>query len=259
MPYRKKKSWISFIKKAQAANLKNYGTKTVIRNSKVEQSWTDLVDYQGTASVTLYGKRGTDNATNTGNRDVFDITSQEPNFNEVTEKIMFTSGVLDITFHNTGNTKLEVDLYQIVFAGRGNNGVNIKQDFQDAVQNTKELDGAAQTEFLATRGLTPFDVTAALARGYKIQKKVKYFCSAGEVFTYQLRDPKNFMLSGYSILTTEDTGESAYNWKTKFLFFVVKQVPVFGSEQSSGAYSIGCTRSYKYKVIADNQDNLEFI
>lgn len=258
MPYKKKKRWISFTKKSSAVQMKSLGTTAIVKNDRISRTWTGQANYQDTCAIALYGKAGQDVANSeVGMRDLLDITTAEPDFNTVNEKAIFTSATLDMTFHNTGTFKLEVDVYQMVYAGRGAPGPGIKTDLNAAVIGTREPDLTAQTAFLSTRGLTPFDISSASARGYRVMKKIKYFCGAGEVFTYQIRDPKNYVIPGYNILSAQDSGECALRYKTKFLVFIVKAVPSQADDGSSGQYAIGVTRSYHYKISKTNENFLK--
>ena len=77
----------------------------------------------------------------------------------------------------------------------------------------------------------------------------------GEVFTYQVRDPKR-----RSFLQKDMNQMEGYNrpGATRIVYFVAKLVPGLTVGSTNGTFQeqlyIGCTRKYLYKIEGNNDD-----
>lgn len=258
-PKKIRRKYKRIAKNARWALIKTLGTRTQIRNHEVGNSWTagawTTSSSQRVSAVALYGLNGTTpTAQHAGYTDVAAVSTNDPDFDEKSEAILFSGAVLDLTFRNTSASMgLEVDMYEIIFKGTSSAG-NIILDYNNAIGDTTKQAGAlvgpVTLGSLDSRGITPFDVSLASSRGYKILKKTKYFVPAGQTFTFQHRDPRNHYISAQTVLN-ENNGQ--WRWQTYNLLFVAK--PLVGTSTSTaGSFSIGATRSYKYKVLKDNKD-----
>lgn len=254
MPGRKRRQWVKAVKKHQAIATKSVGTRTALKNGTLAGSFTGSGQF--VCSAAMYGLNGAaDWGINQGYKDLFDILSGDTTgeMDARNEKCIFTSSVLDLTFHNTGDTKLEVDIYHIrVRDGTVTN--RLEDTIGEALVGTSN-NGTGASPSLGTRGFTPFEATVASQRGLKIYRKIKHFVGVGEVFTHQLKDPRNHVLNGPKLWNSNVFNEGVYNWqgKTQMLMFIVKSVPGTGAEANS-AFSIGITRVYRWKVLESNED-----
>ena len=123
--------------------------------------------------------------------------------------------------------------------------------------------GAAGTNLLLNdRGITPFDVTFALARGKcKIWKKTKMFIRNGQTATYQYRDPKRRVWSQNYM----DAGIGCNMPKaTHWILIIAKAVPGITVGSTGGTttrerLTIGLTRKYLYKIEGANDDRTEYV
>lgn len=253
MPRYKKKRWVGFVKKTNAVNLSKLGTKSIVFNDVFGEATASPL-FQYAHCVALYGYAGSpDNATNEiGWQDVRRIGNNDITTDNYTEKFVFSSAILDTTFHNTGTTKLEVDVYEIMCTGR-NHGASWLQDYIVVQSATGAIDGVGTSLNLQQRGVTPFEFGGLSKLGYKIAKKTKFFSGPGEVFTYQMRDAKNRWVNGYDLYRFSAGSVGVHHKMTKCLVFIAKSVPGTPADQN-GNYSIGCTRTYKYKVLLGNSD-----
>ena len=254
MPRRQKKQWKRAVRKHTAIQLKSVGTRSCIRNGELTGS--QLGSSQYVQNIALYGLAGREDDPNSiGFRDIYDIASQDTTqqIDEMNEKCIFTSGVMDLTFNNTGATKLEVDIYSIRVKDIDVQH-NLVRTYEEALAATTNNNaGAAVT--LATRGWTPFEASVASAQGCRVFKKVKHFVGAGEVFTHQIRDPGNYWFNGAKLWRPRLVAEENWNFRkaTQCLLIIVKNV-VGGDPEALGEWTIGVTRAYKWKVIEDNKD-----
>jgi len=263
MPYRKKRQWKRFVKKVNAALLKEVGTKTIIRNTQVSAAWAD--DSQQALGVVLFGKDGlTDSSIRAGLDDMRQIFANDPDLSNPTSQAHFFSGVIDFTFTNmselvgdasNNNTGLEIDLYELVFTKYVDNA-GLASMFIQAATNTDAINMLNPAVTINVRGATPFDLPDFLAQGVRILKKTKFFLGKGEVATYQYRDPKNFKMRRDVVDNADEN--FAIPYKTRGFLFVGKGIPTPDATKVLKSLQIGCTRKYGYKVISKNidQDNV---
>lgn len=250
MPYRKKKRWIRTIRTNRALQMKSLATRSVVRNSTIIADYNPgLEDAQAFSVAALYGYNGTDVLNNeVGMSDIQNITQNDGDINDQADKFVFASACLDLTFNNVGTNKLEVDVYTVYCNGR-QHGANFSGDQSYVNANTPTIGGGASLE-LNDRGATPFSFPGMSSLGHRVMKKVKHFVGAGEVFTHQVRDPRNVWINNYELQRFTPGTVFAKKGLTKYLLFIVKRVP--GSEGNI-QYRIGCTRSYSYKVLKENK------
>ena len=124
--------------------------------------------------------------------------------------------------------------------------------FAQAASDTGAIGGGTAIAGLGSRGVTPWDLPEALAE-FKgtIWKKTKFEIGYGQSFTYQIRDPKNRVIT--KNVLDKLTGGNKPGW-TRYLLILSK--PIAGYDQSVeygeavNAYcatAIGATRKYTYK------------
>lgn len=260
MPRRKRRQWKKFVQKVTAVQMKNIGTKTVLFNRLGGQTWSG--SGQWFMTYTLYGKDGQSdsNIRTHGNRDIADIFLNDPDTQDATAKLLFGSGVLDLTIVNnstiasgTGqNASLEVDVYEIMYS-KTFDAPSALAYWEDAATNTGLINpGGIAGLQPTTRGCTPFDFSEALSNGPKILKKTKFFLGQSETATYQLRDAKTHVFNKRFI----DDGDSncVIRKITKTLLVVAKGVPTVNSATVNYNIQIGNTRKYSYKLMKENLD-----
>jgi len=247
MPYRRRKRWGRFVKKVMAVTEKEIGTRSVIANNTLQIGGVSTL--QAVGVISLYGWRGTTSTSAVGTADVRGITQNDTDINAVNEKWKFTSAVLDCTFNNTGAADLEVDVYEVIKTGRTTTTAgDLVSEYGNALANTITPPGTMTTPTISIRGWTPFNCSIASSKGLKIIKKRKYFLKQDETFTYQVRDPRTYWVTGSDL---EVGSEYARRGMTKMLLIISK--PVVGSGADVHELVAGCTRSYHYKVMENNE------
>lgn len=264
MPRRKKKQWIKFAKKVNAVALKDFATKTIVRNSQLGVNWA--TDDQEFLTITIYGKDGqadTVSALSKGNDDLKQIFANDPDLLDASSSGHFTAGVLDLTICNNSfaadsaeNTGMEVDVYEIMYT-KMDDYPSATSMITRAQTNTGQINGAVASLTLVQRGVTPFDFPDASSNGFKILKKTKYFLGRGQTATYQYRDPKNYQFRQSFINNDDDN--FAIRKVTRTLMVVAKGVPTATPTAVTKRINIGATRNYKYKILKDNIDEDNYL
>lgn len=261
MPRRRRRAWKSFYKKFKAAELKAIGTSTVLRNDQVNEFATYDASaspsrLQTVAAACLFGK--VSSTTTGGWNDMATIVADDSRLNG-SAKMLFSTGILDVTVTNTAtNTvNLEVDVYHIRCAGTGQprDLTNNPYDyFTNAAAQTGTMGGTLN---IFSRGATPFEFPAAIKLGrWKIIKKYKHFITNGQCFTYQVKDPRNWVYDT-SELNLSASATHMYNYqpgRTQFLLFVAKPVAGQTPTNNTNLITVGITRKYCYKAIQYNYD-----
>jgi len=255
-PRYQRRRWAKFFKKTQAVMMKSVGTNTVVRNSTIADE-TNAANPQKVLVANLYGHYGTDIGNECGTRDILDVINNDIGRLGTGGKVHFDTGVLDITFRSTPPSNetqstrgMEVDVYEVLHRDdtRQSNftGMLSQANTQTGVINTTSLS-------INQRGVTLFDFPALIKMSkMKILKKTKIFLPIGQTFTYQIRDPRNWVLPAAEI---NDNIHFVQRYRTKSVVAVFKAVVSAG-----GAYpaevrlEAGVTRKYKYKIIEDSED-----
>lgn len=279
MPRRKRRRWGRFIKKVRAVNEKDMGTRTVVMNDSVTVTNAQS-GWHCCATLALYPQSSTKNWLNDLNvisqlENLANPTAAAGETIDKTSKIMFKSGILDLTFRNTTyktddvtvGAPVEVDVYELMMGKDALTGAtghaSLSQVFADGTTDTLNIGGVGTEVTIQSRGATPFDIPAALSRyRIKIFKKKKYFLDPGGTFTYQIRDPKNHFRDLEDL--NERLGFNRPGW-TRILYIILKVVPGFtvGNNPPASTYqeqmTIGVTRKYSYKIEGIHSDRDRYL
>lgn len=253
MPRYKRKRWGNFVKKVQAVNAKQQGTKTLVLNASKQNT---AVSYdQMLQFFSLYGRSGADPTNELGSSDLRYCMNQIAPAAPYSKKFTFKSGIMDLTVTNSGTKKLEVDLYHITYWGEGQ-----APSFGDALadaESTTPTMGTATALTLKARGATPFDFPA-LMRFLKctIQKKTKYFIDAGDTITYQLRDAKEYKYAEEDQLAIAGGDQLAKKNMTQSVLLIAKTLA--GATYDGAQLTTGVTRKYSF-TNWDNTDEDGFL
>lgn len=266
MPRWKKRRWVKFVKKVNAVTINQLGTKTVVFNSVARGGVAPGSTDQGLLACHLYGKRGEwtfgpGNIGEAGLRDLDTIFNSAGGLANPLDNrsFMFASATMDLTAKNTGETGLEVDVYQVSYGeDLTSQSKNASQLFDRAVAETQDFESFTGLT-LRNRGVTLFDLPEAIkAVKLKIWSKRKYFLPVGATFTYQYRDPKNHKIPQSRVREFNDTLEGnttsfIYPGLTRGVFIVYKKITT--ETALNAELSVGCTR--KYKFVVDTADRTE--
>jgi len=278
MPRGKKRRWRRFVQKIHAAAEKDLGTRTVLLNDAASITNT-TANKQICLTVALYGQRSTTSHLN----DMYQISALE-NFEanpttaggittEKSTKIMFQSGVLDITVRNTTfqsdnnsiSAKMEIDVYELFIKKDALSSLTAYNNLSSLLSlgytDTKNIGGIGTGITSDDRGVTPFECPFALSRfGIKILSKKKYFLEGGGTFTYQVRDPRRRVCDTQDLISRQ--GFNRRGW-TRIIYIVGKIVPGYTVGAAAGQYTeslnLGITRKYFYKIQGANDDRDRYV
>lgn len=296
MPRRKRRNWRRFVKKVNAVDERELGTRTVLFNNQIQATVGSggSSDKQGCLTLALYSFGG--NTTAPYLRDGRQIGGLENRGNPTsaagdtvypTTKLMFHSAILDLTIRNasvegTGaappaaatviSGDLELDLYEITVNEPLNqfNGTSVTlwENLSQLLngQDVPEIGGTGTGIAIQDRGASPWEFPTQLGPyRVRINKKTKFFIPSGRTITYQMRDPSRRVCQ-----LQELDGDFSINKRgwTKFVFMVYKLVP--GLFQTGNAVppgpgiydariEVGNTRKYMYKVEGINEARERYI
>lgn len=283
MPYKKRKRWVRFVKKVNAVDERELGTRTVLFNKTV--NFSNLTPQQQVLGYcALYPLQCPDPGTGFQSHmnDLKGISGLENQGNPTavsgervgpSTKMMFHSAVMDLTVRNnsfvtgqpegSGNT-LELDVYEVISSKKWNDASGTKQNIIQALEKgdaeTPVIGGTGNPITIQDRGCTPWELPAGISRyGLKILKKTKYFLQGGQTMTYQIRDASRHVTTvGY---LDDSLGVNKPGW-TRHVFLIGKSVPGTvlgaGTGQVTELLSLGVTRKYMYKVEGLNESRDEY-
>lgn len=280
MPKKKRKMWLRFVKKVNAVDERELGSRTVLINDTITSTHSAG---QGCLTLSLYSWKN-DAPTRGWLRDLEQIGGIENAASPTvtlgatvnpTSKVMFHSGIMDVTIRNTSYFKdtnnaeqaapdaaIELDLYEIYHRTTAATGSVTPGDMSTLLNSydDDQIGGTGTGISITDRGASPFEFGGQMGKfGIKILKKTKYFIPNGQTITFQVRDPKRHVCT-YKDLTDND-GFAKPGW-TRTFYLMYKLVPgiLLGSTASTytGRISVGSTRKYLYKIegINDNRERL---
>lgn len=282
MPKYKKRRWKRFTKKVSAVSEKELGSQTRLFNSTITASNSANND-SGQVTLALYSQKSIKAHLNDIQNIHADLNTGDPTALTGTTKynstkIIYKSGVLDMTIRNTSfftdesdakDLTLEVDIYAMAMKKPARLVTTLVDDelndfkelYKDADSETNRINGSGNKltdDGQFRRGVTPFEFPYATSKyGLKIIKKSKYFLTNGQTMTYQCRDAKRH------VLNLDYHGEGFNKPGVTKLFFVIfKAIPGFvrgtGPGQITEQLTIGSTRKYMYNIRGVNDVRDEF-
>lgn len=167
-----------------------------------------------------------------------------------TSKFMIKYGIIDMTINNTGDAKLEIDKYHIVYKDNVEYptfGSLLSGSYSRQASLTSTI---ADKVALTSRGATMFDLPNTIADAYiKVMSKEKLFLGVGETMNFQYKHKKPFTLTSSEI--SADNNYFAHKEWTHTFLFVFKQVS--GGSGLAPTLNLGCTRSYAWYVEGETQ------
>lgn len=271
MPRRKKRRWVSFVRKVNAAAEKELGSRTVLFNDQINSS-SATVGQQGCLTLALYAQyNGTqgwlnDLRTIAGLENVGNPTAAAGETTDASTKFMFQSAVMDITLRNVstlqtdaGGTRqldaaaaLELDIYEIQVRKQSATATAVSVDLSQMLNSfdTSQIGGTGTGISIQDRGASPWEMTTGLSNfGLKVLSKTKYFIPNGQTITHQIRDPSRHVWAKSQLDSFDDWADKK---TTRVLYIIYKLVPglLVGSTVNTyqQAIVVGSTRKYLYKI-----------
>lgn len=282
MPSFRKRRWKIFKRKVLAVSEKDLGTQQVVFNSSYTFT-NNVAGYQSASTSLLYPLQSTTTYANDLNNISGFIAGAATTVAtglavSPSTKILFQSGILDITMRNAstyydGTTfaldsraRMEVDVYECTSGHTaeeiGSTYSTPLNTFATNISNTDPIGGGATTELrLDLRGCTPFDLSYALSRfKIKIWSKRKYQVSNNDQITYQVRDPRR-----HSLVYREMSNQDGWNKPglTRFVIIIAKISPGLTVGNTAGTFQenmvVGTTRKYTFKVENWTEDRSAYL
>lgn len=267
MPYRKRKQWVSFVKKSTAVQMKNIALQTFVISQNM--NLPSPVNATRTLSMTINSING--NIGSSGSyappttftpgigitNDIARIIQAEnsregflnPNNDQLT--IMVESVTMDIAIRNVaGTTGTLLELYYFVARKDLEDdeaGYTSPEEYYIRSFNADNKETVGTTVNDTTLGITPFNASY-FCKFFKITKKVRIQLQSGESTHLQIRDARNYIVSGAKI--RHNMGEK---YRLKGILIQGTGQPatsVFTTEQNC---SVTVTKVYNYRIIKDNR------
>jgi len=281
MPRRKKKRWVSFVRKVNAAAEKELGSRTVLFNDSITLGSTTSGN-QCCLTLGLYTKfnnsRGWLNDLNAiqAFENVGDQTAAAGETVDPSTKFIFHSAIMDLTIRNIstfqpaadgvrnldGAAAIELDLYEVQVRKDNSDQTTIYNSLSSMLNayDTKQIGGAGVGISITDRGASPWEMTSGLSNfGIKILSKTKYFIPNGQTITHQTRDPGRRVYVKSQLESFDDYADK----NTKLYFIIYKLVPGLTVGSTLGTYQhnlvVGTTRKYLYKIEGMNESRERYI
>jgi len=280
MPKRMRRRWKRFKNKVLAVSEKDLGTRTTLFNATYQLTNSTSGNHMYGAFA-LYPNSSASAHLNDldtiANDEVGSWTAATGGVVDNTSKIIFKSGIMDLTFRNSSTftaegaspapdsrAKLETDIYEIIVNGSTQDSsgtyASLINLFSSGAGDTLNIGGTGTGISQTTRGSTPWDFPAALSRWkIKILKKTKFMTPNGDTFTYQIRDPRRHVANKISLDIW--TGCNRPGW-TRWILVISKLVPGLAVGTGDNTYQesldVGATRKYFYKIEGQSEDRDRF-
>lgn len=211
---------------------------------------------QGYVATHLFSyNSGTVLTVETGVRDILQIRNSMSNTfytDDIsdTSKFMIEYGILDCTLFNNGNSRLECDIYHIVYGDNVEYGT-LQAFLNGSTVRQQSLTSVAADKIdISKRGTTLFDLPVTISNGYiKILSKEKVFMGVGDTFNFQYKAKKPFSITKSEI----DADNSYFARKGKTHTWIVVFKRVAGDTGDTATLALASTRSYGWRVDGANQ------
>lgn len=258
MPRFKRKRWVSFVRKVNAAKATTAGLRSAGRNAifsveavtnQQQVTFASLYSYNGGA-----GSGSVITGTDTNNDMAVILANEDTTF--TSHKYMFQSAFLSIsgtsvatTLAPAGTFAALIHIYALQTRDDLPPGVVFGQNPQTFFTDGYTTAGAITPgPAMNANNLvaTPFN-NSNFAQKYKVVLVKKIQLEAGESFTYEYRDPKNHIVNG-----TEVRDYGAKRGVTKYWFITVAGFPVAGASGNTRVQFV-VRKNYNYYEMENNQ------
>lgn len=169
--------------------------------------------------------------------------------------MMFSSCVLDWTAINVSSGTVELDVYYVKMV-RNVEQTTIINIYIAAANQTRSVGLAGTGVGLEQRGCTPFDLPWA-SRFVQVISKTKYFLAPNQPITMQKKVKRNFK---YRLPVQAQTTLGEIGPPTFGFLFIAKALPnVEWAGSGQPVIRVGFSRSYRYKVLPNQEDRDRYI
>lgn len=234
----------------------------IVSTTTVPSTTVPYSSAQGVTAFTMYGTNQS-TATTDQNADLWKVYNQAtgavPSTTDSATKLRFRACVMDFVVKNTGAAPMFIDAY-FVQCRRSGTTSDPATCWANMVDNQRALN-------TAFTGPDAYKVTPFSAPGfgrYWFVKQVKrFFIPIGDSISFQIRDAKNYTISGEAIFTSKGLPNI-----TEGVIFVGYgadiTASVTGGQEGTGiptaaSYDISCVRTYHYYDTQSSTDAIGYI
>lgn len=215
MPRRRRRRWVSFVRKVRAVELAAQPLQFY--------GYARLDRVIGAVNVQTYQSYMLGGTTVTNNDELYQIFQQAYNTGSIADaaehQIIMKSISLDIQITNTGTAGAIIDVYKVLCRKTFSTASTIAAQFTQALGELASPTGGG-TVTTTNASITAFDAPNFCSY-WKILNKKEVLLGAGQVTTMQLRNARNKRIDG-KILTTSPQAIPGY---TVAYFFMIRGVP----------------------------------
>lgn len=261
MPAKKRRRWVSFVKKVRAVEFKDHANNFVVRSYKspvitVTASSNATQGAQNMTNVGIYGiATGLEDSTIVGDvADIYNEWVQKGSSLQDGQKLCFVSAVSDVYVTNTGSNTMILDVYEALCKKDLPNNLNL---FSTNSQSTFPNDQTGETGISSSKsGVTPFQLPL-FTKYFKIMKKTKHVISPGQCITWQCRDPKNRVFKGADFQLFNGNSQAGKAWLTRMWTMVATGTELCTTNNIS--YTIAQSRVYNFKVLDQSAERSRYL
>lgn len=227
MPRRRRRRWVSFVKKVRAVELAAQPLQFY--------GYSRLDRVTGAVNVQTYESYMIGGTTVTNNDELYQIFQQAYNTGSVADavehQIIMKSISLDIQITNTGTAGAVIDVYRVLCRKTFNTATTVDAQFTQALGELAAPTGGGSVT-TTNASITAFDAPNWCSY-WKILNKKEILLGAGQVTTMQLRNAKNKRIDGKNL----STSPQAIPGYTMAYFFMIRGVP----ENNAGTGRLAAT------------------
>jgi len=238
-------------------------TSSIINNfaSGTTSPSTPFTGCQAVYGIGMYGTSASSSASDF-NSDLYklyiDATGSAPTTSLANFKFRFRACIMDFVVKNTGAASMYLEVYQCVArarsgtsdpAGAWSDAVNLELGAGNGVATTINVNSGYK--------VTPFDAPG-FGSYYLIKSRKKFFISAGNSVSWQVRDAKNYVITGAQVLQSKALpgitegcilvgyGADVNSWASNAAIGV----------PTAASFDTSCVKTYHFTYTTQNNDIL---
>lgn len=221
---------------------------------------TPITGCQQVAGISMYGMVNSTSASNFNNdlwRIYTDAFGVAPSSTKAADTLRFRSCVMDFLVKNTGASPMFLEVYHCMSRGQGESDPSYQWELSANMEGGAG-DGVATTiSSITAYKVTPFDAPGFGSYWY-VKKRTKFYISAGNSISWQIRDAKNYIITGQDLMNgkakrgvTEGVilvgyGADLDAWATNSNIGV----------PTAATYDVSCVKTYHWTKTEDTTDVL---
>lgn len=246
---------------------KTQGMTTSIINNFYSASTTPttpITGCQGVHGISMYGCSASLSAADF-NSDLWKIytnaTTAAPTSTLANSTLRFRACIMDFLIKNTGENAMFIEVYQCVARRNGSNPDASTEWNSMVAKQGSVLVSTAVTD-VSSYKVTPFDAPGFGSYWY-VKTRKRFYISAGNTVSWQVRDPKNYVITGEEI----QKGQSLRNLTESCIIVGygadVEPWSAMGGDTDIGiptacAYDVSCIKTYHWTITEYSGDEIGY-